>query len=173
MSEGKQKSGGDRKSGVLTSKQLHFARCVASGMSQAAAYRESYNVREGSKASSHQVSASKLMGNPMIKQRVEAIIRQKEAGIAASALSDRERVLTKLRHMLDNAEPNDGQKLRAAELLGKSVGLFKDVVETTDTRSSDDLISDLEVLLDSVTEGANTDSDSVCAIIPEGDSTMH
>jgi hypothetical protein len=173
MSTGKQKVGGDRKSGKLTPKQLHVARCVASGMSKAAAYREAYDVREGSKAASHQGSASQLMANPMIRGREEAIIKQKEAGIAASALSDRERVLTKLRHMIDHAEQNDGNKLRAAELLGKSVGLFKDVVETTDNKSSDDLLSDLELLLDSVSTDANTGSDTDCANIPEGDSTMH
>jgi hypothetical protein len=75
--------------------------------------------------------------------------------------------------MIDHAEQNDGNKLRAAELLGKSVGLFKDVVETTDNKSSDDLLSDLELLLDSVTTDANTGSDTDCANIPEGDSTMH
>jgi hypothetical protein len=53
------------------------------------------------------------------------------------------------------------------------VGLFKDVVETTDNKSSDDLLSDLELLLDSVSTDANTGSDTDCANIPEGDSTMH
>lgn len=134
--------------GELTPKQLHFARCVAAGMSQAAAYREAYGCKPGSKPETQQANASRLMADSRVRQRVDAIIRQKEAGIAASAVSDRERVLTKLRHLLDNAEPSDTGKLRAAELLGKSVGLFKDVVETNQQRSSSDLLSDLENLLD-------------------------
>ena len=31
----------------LTAKQMHFARCVASGMSQAEAYREAFDVVAG------------------------------------------------------------------------------------------------------------------------------
>ncbi len=74
MSDVKKQVGGDKRSGKLTPKQLHFARCVASGMSQAAAYREAYDVKEGSKAESQQGSASKLMSNPLVRARVEAII---------------------------------------------------------------------------------------------------
>lgn len=139
---------GVTKSTGLTPKQLHFARCVASGMSQAAAYREAYGCSPDSKPETQQANASRLMADSRVRARVDAIIRQKEAGIAASAASDREKVLSKLRHMLENAEPSDSNKLRAAELLGKTVGLFRDVVETSDTRSSNDLLSDLEKLLE-------------------------
>ena len=59
-------------------------------------------------------------------------------------------MLSKLRHWLDNAEQADSNKLRAAELLGKSVGLFKDVVETTDTRSSAELLDELDAILEQV-----------------------
>ena len=137
-------------SNKLTPKQLHFARCVASGMSQAQAYREAYDCKPDALKETQQQAASRLMANPMVRARVDYLIRQKEAGLAASAASDRERVLTKLRHMLDNAEPSDGNKLRAAELLGKSVGLFKDVVETQQSVSSDDLIGELEALIESL-----------------------
>ena len=139
----------------LTSKQLHFCRCVPDGQSQAQAYREAYNVSETTKPATTHEAASRLMRVPEIRARVEYLIRQKEAGLVASAVSDREKVLSKLRHLLDHAEPSDSAKLRAAELLGKSVGLFKDVVESTVTdRSSDDLLSDLERLLESSSEQA-------------------
>ena len=133
---------------VLTAKQQHFCRCVASGMSQAAAYREAYGCSPESKPETQQANASRLMADSRVRSRVNYLIRQKEAGMAASAASDREKVLSKLRHMLENAEPSDSNKLRAAELLGKTVGLFRDVVETSDTRSSNDLLSDLEKLLE-------------------------
>ena len=137
-------------SSKLTPKQLHFARCVANGMPQAKAYREAYDCKPDALKETQQQAASRLMANPMVRARVDYLIRQKEAGLAASAASDRERVLTKLRHMLDNAEPSDGNKLRAAELLGKSVGLFKDVVETQQSTSADDLIGELEAMIESI-----------------------
>ena len=135
-------------SSKLTPKQLHFARCVASGMSQAQAYREAYDCKPDALKETQQQAASRLMSNPMVRARVDYLIRQKEAGIAASALSDRERVLSKLRHMLDNAEPSDGNKLRAAELLGKSVGLFKDVVEQKSTANSAEVEAKLQAKLE-------------------------
>ncbi len=48
----------------------------------------------------------------------------RERAVAASAVTDRDKVLRKLRHWMDEAEPTDSIKLRAAELLGKSAGLF-------------------------------------------------
>jgi len=139
-------------SSKLTPKQLHFARCVASGMSQAQSYREAYNVGETTKSETIHEAASRLMRKAEIKARVEYLIGQRERAVAASAVSDRERVLSKLRHMLDNAEPSDGNKLRAAELLGKSVGLFKDVVETQQSVSSDDLLGELEAMIEAIAE---------------------
>jgi hypothetical protein len=155
----------------LTPKQLHFARCVAGGMSQAAAYREAYGCKPNSKPETQQANASRLMSDSRVRARVDAIIRQKEAGIAASAVSDRERVLSKLRHLLDNAEPADTAKLRAAELLGKSVGLFRDVVETSTNKTSSDLLSDLENLLD-VAEPDSIIAEAA-APDPDPDRTMH
>ena len=59
---------------------------------------------------------------------------------SAAALSDRERVLDKLRHFIDHAKPGDGSKIRAAELLGKSVGLFKEVIEDKrEERTAEDI----------------------------------
>ena len=50
------------------------------------------------------------------------------------------------------AEQSDSNKIRAAELLGKSVGLFRDVVETSESKSSDELLSDLEAMLEQVAD---------------------
>lgn len=157
-------------SSKLTPKQLHFARCVASGMSQAQAYREAYDCKPDALKETQQQAASRLMSNPMVRARVDYLIRQKEAGIAASALSDRERVLSKLRHMLDNAEPSDGNKLRAAELLGKSVGLFREVVETQQSTSADDLIGELEAMIESI---GSDDADTTAEESAPSDQPLH
>ena len=69
------------------------------------------------------------MAKDKVRARVDALVRQREREMLATALSDRERVLDKLRHFIDHAKPGDGSKIRAAELLGKSVGLFKEVIE--------------------------------------------
>ncbi len=68
------------------------------------------------------------------------------------ALSDRERVLTKLRDILDTTEggPAVTAQLRAAELLGKSVGLFKDVQVQEVKRTPEEITAELEELLAAV-----------------------
>jgi len=144
----------------LTAKQMHFARCVASGMPQAEAYREAYDVTAVGKTATHREAASRLMARADIKARVDALIAQRERSILASSLSDRERVLSKLRQWTDSAEPADGNKIRAAELLGKSVGLFRDVIETSESRSSDELLAELEAMIESVADDAETPDES-------------
>jgi len=57
------------------------------------------------------------------------------------------------------AEQSDSNKIRAAELLGKSVGLFRDVVETSESKSSDELLSDLEAMLEQVADDMSEASD--------------
>ena len=70
-----------------------------------------------------------LMADPKITTRVERLQQQKDRAAVAAGIGDKERVLTKLRDLLDNAQgvPAEQVMLRAADLLGKSVGLFKDV----------------------------------------------
>ena len=162
----------------LTPKQMHFARCVASGMSQAEAYREAYNCRPNSKPKTQQEQASRLMSNPVIEARVERLIRDRERGMLASALSDKERVLRKLRDTMDAPDVTqaDSIRLRAAELLGKTVGLFRDVVETTEHKTAaqieQELLEVLEQIADSATSNStdedNTDTNkSVSDVAPD------
>lgn len=54
----------------LTAKQEAFAQAIADGMTQADAYRSSFNVRPGTKPESIYDSASKVMANPEVAQRV-------------------------------------------------------------------------------------------------------
>ena len=144
----------------LTAKQMHFARCVASGMSQAEAYREAFDVVAGGKTATHREAASRLMARADIRLRVDALIAQRERSILASSLSDRERVLTKLREWTDTAQPADGNKIRAAELLGRTSGMFRDVIETSESRTSEELLAELETMLESVADDAETPDES-------------
>ena len=78
----------------------------------------------------------------------------------ASALSDREQVLSKLRHWMDHAEAGDSNRIRSAELLGKTSGLFRDVVETSESRSSDDLLAELEAMIEASADDQSDASES-------------
>jgi hypothetical protein len=118
----------------LTAKQLHFARCVASGMKQAEAYREAYNA-ENMQASTVHEKASRLMAQDKIRARVDVLVGLREKALMRSTVDVRTKVLRKLEDMMDSAEPADSVKLRATELLGKTIGLFRDVIE--DNRNAD------------------------------------
>ena len=143
----------------LTGKQGAFARCMADGMTQSAAYREAYDA-DNMNGAVIRNEASKLMAHPDITVTVERLIAVKERALLASGLSDRDRVLEKLRAWIDNAEPTDSNKLRAAELLGKSVGMFKEVTETvTIDRDSDSVAMELERRLESLL-GTSQEQDS-------------
>jgi len=59
---------------------------------------------------------------------------------------------------------SDGNKLRAAELLGKSVGLFKDVTISTDSeRSSNEVAAEIERKLENLIGEAESAPDLVPA----------
>jgi hypothetical protein len=128
----------------MTPKQLHFCRCVASGMTQADAYREAYEPSDSTTAASIHTLASRLMGQVEIRSRVGTLIAARERAVAASALSDRDKVLSKLRGWMDSAEPTDSTKLRAAELLGKAAGLFTSEINvTTKERDASEVAAEL------------------------------
>lgn len=59
----------------LTAKQEKFCQVLASGKSQADAYRAAFDVKPSTKAETVQQSASRLMANPMVSARV-AVLRE-------------------------------------------------------------------------------------------------
>ena len=133
-----------KKGSGLTPKQQHFCRAVASGLTLSDAYREAYNVSKMSAAAIHNES-SLLMAHHDITVRVESLQRAKDRAVIASSLSDGEKVKTKLRELLDNptGTPAEHVALRACDLLGKTVGLYKDVIETVVQRSPDEIQAEI------------------------------
>jgi len=129
----------------LTDKQRLFAHALASGQySISDAYRECYSAGNMSGATVR-VEASRLAANPHVTLMVQRLRASNEVAERAMQLSDRDRVLERLRAWMDHAEATDGNKIRAAELLGKSVGLFKDVTISTDSeRSSNEVAAEIE-----------------------------
>ena len=107
----------------LTPKRALFARCVASGMTQADAYREAYDPKSSTTAASIHTLASRVAGEVEVRARVEALLAARERALLVSAVSDRQKVTQHLRDALAGGE-TDQFRLRAAELLGRSAGLF-------------------------------------------------
>ena len=154
----------------LTPKQLHFARCVASGMTQADAYREAYEPNDSTTAASIHTLASRLMADVEIRSRVDVLVAARERAVAASALSDREKVLGKLRGWMESAEPTDGNKLRAAELLGKAAGLFATEVNVnTRERDASEVAAELEQRLSGLLGAVDRDSAAEPQQVPDGE----
>ena len=137
-----------KKGSGLTPKQQHFCRAVASGCTMSDGYREAYSTGRMKPATIHR-EATRLMSNPMITTRIEVLDRAKDRAVIASSLSDGEKVKSKLRELLDNptGTPAEHVALRACDLLGKTVGLYKDVVETVAQRSSDEVRTELAELI--------------------------
>ena len=157
----------------LTPKQLHFARCIAGGMTQSDGYREAFTVRPSTTSASVHTQASKLMGNLEIASRVKHLIRLREQAVVASAVTDRERVLSKLRGWMDDAEPADSVKLRAAELLGKSANLFATEVSVSESKDSTSLAAELEALLLAANEATQSATNEPTESVTNDNEQLH
>tara|TARA_R110002049_G_scaffold172647_2_gene339436 strand:+ start:744 stop:1226 length:483 start_codon:yes stop_codon:yes gene_type:complete len=156
----------------LTAKQMAFARCMASGtMTQSAAYRETYSAGNMSGAVVRN-EASRLMANHDIAIMVERLIGEQERSLLAQGLSDKDKVLEKLRTWIDSAEPTDSNKLRAAELLGKSVGLFKEVTATVSIdRDAESVASEIERRIGSLLTASQEQEPE--QVIPSENDSLH
>ena len=134
----------------LTAKQEAFAKQVAKGAILSDAYRECYSA-EGMRNATIWSEACKLAQNPKVATRVKAIQAENEASQRTRDQRLREHVLKRLMEEADRAE-TDGARVRALELLGKSlsVSMFTDRIEQTDTaeRSASDIEADLRRRLD-------------------------
>ena len=128
--------------GGLTAKQEAFAQGVAQGKTLADAYRNAYDAENMKEASIYN-EASRLMDHPQISQRVSAIQRATEERTLHDQARLKRLVLERLHQEATNAE-SDSARIRALELLGKSIAMFTDRVEQDDTqRSSEDIEKEL------------------------------
>ncbi len=129
--------------GGLTAKQDAFAQGVANGQTLSEAYRASYSA-EGMKDSSVWTEASKLMDNPKVSQRVLSIQKAQEDRTLHDQARLKRLVLERLHAEAMQAE-SDSARIRALELLGKSIAMFTDRVEQDDTsRSAGEIETELQ-----------------------------
>ena len=143
----------------LTPRQQAFAEAIVAGNNQSDAYRIAYDA-EKMGPQSVRVESSRLICNPNIALTVEGLRAREEAqktrANSVTAVSDRDKVLTKLRDLMDDLQPANIQ-LGAAVALGKTVALFSDVVITDDkTETPEQLKAELDKLIRQAEQAGST-----------------
>lgn len=135
---------GQKDADGLTPKQRKFVQGVASGLSLADAYRQAYDAAAMSDKAIRTESA-KLIQHHGVSLALQAIRARREAQNQILTVSDRDMVLRNLRAWTKGeGEAPTSAQLRAAELLGKACGLYKEVVETRTERPAADILGDIE-----------------------------
>ena len=113
----------------LTNKQTKFANLVAEeGMSNTQAYIIAYNPSKNAKQKSIHEMACRVFANVKVQSRIKAIQCQIEQEKHMRALRREEYVLNRLTIEAEFAD-NASSRIRALELLGKTVNMFNDKQE--------------------------------------------
>ena len=86
----------------LTPKRRHFARLVASGQSQADAYREAFDCKPGSLSQTHVESASKLARDPLVSTTIRQLIDRRDRAERDRGLGKRDLVISLLSEAIEN-----------------------------------------------------------------------
>jgi phage terminase small subunit len=142
---------GQRDEYGLTRKQRKFAENVVSGMTLADAYRNSYDAENMKPASIHR-RACELMTDGKVKACAEALAAEKKRLVEVATVSDRDMLVRLLRSWSTGEESATNSQLRAAELLGKACGLYRDVVEDHRERPAQVVAAELEAKLAALVE---------------------
>jgi hypothetical protein len=132
----RKKSGPSRRTGGLTIKQQAFCDAVFAGNNFSEAYRQAYQAQDMSPGAIHR-EACVLAKHPKVSGRLEQMWAEKEQEQRMRRLSRAERVVEKLEEIGVQGKSADGTQVRALELLGKTLGLFVDRVETEDKTERD------------------------------------
>ena len=132
----------------LTIKQRAFVDEIIKGKlgSYKEAYAKVYDVtltKTGKIPKWVEVEASRLIANPKVALSLHKAIQRKEDVAVASSLRTRNYVLERLMSESKEAD-SDATRVRALELLGKTVSLFNDTIEIKEVRDSDDIEAEIE-----------------------------
>ncbi|WP_268888888.1 terminase small subunit [Marimonas lutisalis] len=126
----------------MTEKQERFAHLVAEGLNFSAAYREVYDTSDMSQPSVWR-EAHRLSRNEKVAMRIAELVaaRQEEERLQAHIRAYR--VTAHLEEMMTSGA-SESTRLRAAELLGKTVGLF---IEKAPPKDEERSLAELEAEL--------------------------
>ena len=113
----------------LTPQQEAFSQAVASGLSQFAAYRQSYNVSPDSLRSTSDEDASRLVATPKIKARIQQLRVAIEAATVAQIAWDNAKLTKEADRHRELALSGGWRGVSAAngalEIIGKVTGLLR------------------------------------------------
>lgn len=107
---------------MLTPKQEAFAQAIARGENQSDAYRQAYDATTMAPPTLWS-EASRMCRHPEVAARVEELRAEEEASARSSRDELRAFVMNELIALAATA-PSPTARIRALELVGKSVGLF-------------------------------------------------
>ena len=107
----------------LTGKQNEFVAEIAEGASQTSAYRSAYNTQNMSQKTIWE-EASRLRRHPKVAARIIELEAEKEAEERMLRLSYGDFVINELQELALSAK-SDRARIKALELLGKSIGMFQ------------------------------------------------
>ena len=137
-----------KKESDLTIKQRAFADAIIKGKlgSFKEVYADVYDVtltKQGKIPKWVEVEASRLMANPKVSLSIQQGLQRREVNAVASTTRTRSYVLEQLMKESKEAE-SDSSRIRALELLGKTVNLFSDTLEIKESRGTHDIEQDIE-----------------------------
>ena len=135
---------------MLTAKQTKFINEVSEGSSQSSAYRKAYDTSRMTPKTVWEES-SRLRKHPKVSARIVELEAEKEARQRVQALSREDRILNELEDIAFGST-NAMARLRALELLGKTVGLFKPKEVREQTRTAYEIKSAIELKLAALIE---------------------
>ena len=134
----------------ITAKQYEFARLVAEeNLTSIDAYRKAYKPSTFAKNKSIHEMASRVIKNVKVQSRIRAFQRIKAEDNRMIAIRREEFVFKKLIEEVEHCK-NTSSRIRALELLGKTVSMFSNKVETktkNNGRTSEEIIKDLKFKL--------------------------
>ena len=126
---------------MLTAKQIKFVEEASEDSSQSNAYRKAYETSQMAPKTVWEES-SRLRRHPKVAARIIELEAEKAYRQRIQALSREERILKELEAVAFGDGPVSA-KLKAIELLGKNLGLFKPKEVPEVERSEDDITTAL------------------------------
>jgi len=137
-----------KKEADLTIKQRAFVDGIIKGKlgSFKEVYADVYDVtltKQGKIPKWVEVEASRLMANPKVSLSITKGFERRETNSVASTTRTKSYVLEQLMKESKEAE-SDSSRIRALELIGKTVNLFSDTLEIKESRTSDDIEHEIE-----------------------------
>ncbi len=131
-----------RKRTRLTPKQGQFAALVARGESLTVAYFEAYDTNAS--GTCLRVQAWRLSRNPKVSERITALREGSHQARLDNDRLTRDWIINGLREEAANPDNPASARVRALEVLGKMMGMFKgNAVVTAEPRSPEEIKAEL------------------------------